>query len=72
MGSTVSPLASMVNTSLKLCARVAISQNDLRAALFFDTFATSYARTAIAYERTAPREDESSTNDSTNDFSPPR
>jgi hypothetical protein len=40
----------MVNTSLKLCAREAISQNDLRAALFFDTFATSCAGTAIAHE----------------------
>src|SRR5215212_10361674 len=60
-GSTVSPPASMVNTSIPSCAWVAINQNDRRAALFFDTFATSYAGTVIAHERTAPHEDESST-----------
>jgi len=31
----------MVNTSILPCARVAISQNDLHAILFFGTFATS-------------------------------
>jgi hypothetical protein len=63
MGSTVSPPASRVNTSILPCIRVAISQNDLQAALFFGTFATSYAGTVIADERTVPHEAESSTED---------
>jgi hypothetical protein len=32
--------------------------------LFFDTFATSYAGTVIAHERTTPRVDESLVDDS--------
>jgi hypothetical protein len=61
-GSTISPPASRVNTSMLPCVRVAISQNDRRAALFFDTSATSYAGMVIAHKRTAPHEDEPSTN----------
>ena len=58
-GSTVSPPVSKVSTSIRPCAGVAINQNDRRAALFFDTFATSYAGTVIAHERTTPRVDDS-------------
>src|ERR671910_487254 len=61
-GSTVSPPASMVNTSILPCDRVTISQNDRRIALFFDTFATSYAGTVIAHKRTTPYQDKPSTN----------
>jgi hypothetical protein len=64
VGSTVMLPASMVNTSILPCARVAINQNDRRAVLLFDTFATSYAGRVIAHERTAPRENDSSTYDS--------
>jgi hypothetical protein len=61
-GSSVSPPASMVNTSILPCARVTINQNDRRVALFFDTFATSYAGTVIAHNRITPYQDEPSTN----------
>jgi hypothetical protein len=46
-GSTVSPPASMVNTSILPCARVTINQNVREAALVFETFATSYAGTVM-------------------------
>src|ERR687898_2566847 len=63
-GSIVSPPVSKVSTFIRPCAGVAINQNDRRAALFFDTFATSYAGAVIAHERTAPRVDEPLVDDS--------